>query len=117
MAAARQAYDDAKLNIGENADPDRVGVMIGSAFGGIGTVESEYERMQKRGPRRVSPFAIPALLGNTASGVVGIELNCRGPNRRGPRRARAVHMRLVKPCSPFREETPTLSYVEAARRR
>ena len=54
--------------------------MIGSAFGGIGTVESEYERMQKRGPRRVSPFAIPALLGNTASGVVGIELNCRGPN-------------------------------------
>ena len=80
MAAARQAYEDAKLNIGENADPDRVGVMIGSAFGGIGTVESEYERMQKRGPRRVSPFAIPALLGNTASGVVGIELNCRGPN-------------------------------------
>ena len=35
MAAARQAYDDAKLNIGENADPDRVGVMIGSAFSPI----------------------------------------------------------------------------------
>ena len=36
--------------------------------------------MQNRGPRKVSPFAIPALLGNTASGVVGIELDCRGPN-------------------------------------
>lgn len=77
MAAARQAYDDSGL---KDHDPDRVGVMIGSAFGGIGTIESEMERMQKRGPRKVSPFAIPAMLGNTASGVVGIELNCRGPN-------------------------------------
>jgi len=84
VAAARQAAEDANLEIDESAagatHPDRVGVMIGSAFGGIGTVESEYERMQNRGPRKVSPFAIPALLGNTASGVVGIELNCKGPN-------------------------------------
>ena len=84
MAAARQAVEDAQLHIDESeggaTHPERVGVMIGSAFGGIGTVESEMARMEKRGPRKVSPFAIPALLGNTASGVVAIELNARGPN-------------------------------------
>ena len=84
MAAARQAVEDADLHIDESeggaTHPERVGVMIGSAFGGIGTVESEMARMEKRGPRKVSPFAIPALLGNTASGVVAIELNARGPN-------------------------------------
>ena len=84
MAAAREALADADLEIDESAagatHPDRVGVMIGSAFGGIGTVESELDRMNRRGPRKVSPFAIPALLGNTASGVVAIEINARGPN-------------------------------------
>ncbi|KAH8060127.1 3-oxoacyl-[acyl-carrier-protein] synthase [Aureococcus anophagefferens] len=79
-----EAVEDADLHIDESeggaTHPERVGVMIGSAFGGIGTVESEMARMEKRGPRKVSPFAIPALLGNTASGVVAIELNARGPN-------------------------------------
>ena len=84
VAAARQALADAGLEIDASASgavhPDRVGVMIGSAFGGIGTVEAQAEQMRTRGPRRVSPFAIPALLGNTASGVVAIEVDARGPN-------------------------------------
>jgi len=84
VAAAKQALEDSGLVIAEggelSAHPDRVGVMIGSAFGGIATVEAQCEQMRTRGPKRVSPFAIPALLGNTASGVVGIECNCKGPN-------------------------------------
>jgi len=84
MAAAREAVEDAELRIDESESgathPDRVGVMVGSAFGGIATVEKQQDTLQNRGPRRVSPFAIPALLGNTASGIIGIELNAKGPN-------------------------------------
>lgn len=81
MAAARMAVDDAQLEAPCNEDEaSRRGVMIGSAFGGIGTIERELARMESRGPRKVSPFAIPSMLTNTASGVVGIELGYKGSN-------------------------------------
>lgn len=83
VAAARQALQDAQL--GDTPDtlpnPDRVGVMVGSAFGGMETFEQETLKLAKKPDRpKVSPFTIPALLGNTASGVIAIECGCRGPN-------------------------------------
>ena len=83
VAAARQALKDAQL--GDTPDtlenPERVGVMVGSAFGGMETFEQETLKLAKKPERpKVSPFTIPALLGNTASGVIGIECGCKGPN-------------------------------------
>ncbi|KAJ8599424.1 hypothetical protein CTAYLR_007983 [Chrysophaeum taylorii] len=80
MAAARMAVDDAALPPPNEDEARRRGVLIGSAFGGMGTIERELARMKDRGPRKVSPFAIPSMLANTASGIVGIELGYKGPN-------------------------------------
>lgn len=81
MAASRMAVDDACLeDPSDENEARRRGVMIGTAFGGIETIEREMARMEARGPKRVSPFAIPSMLANTASGVVGIELGYKGAN-------------------------------------
>ncbi len=58
----------------------RVGVLIGSALGGIGTAERELNVLSTRGPKRVSPFFIPMYLADMASGFVGIEVGAQGPN-------------------------------------
>jgi len=83
VAAARLALKDAK--VGDTPEtlpnPDRIGVMVGSAFGGAETFEKETLKLAAKPERpKVSPFTIPALLGNTASGVIAIECGCRGPN-------------------------------------
>lgn len=83
VAAARQALKDA--NVGDTPETmenrERVGCMVGTAFGGMETFERETLKLAKKPERpRVSPFTIPALLGNTASGVIGIECGCQGPN-------------------------------------
>jgi len=83
VAAARLALKDARL--GDTPEtlecPERCGVFVGSAFGGMETFEREVLKLHKKPERpKVSPFTIPALLGNTASGVVGIECGCQGPN-------------------------------------
>jgi len=83
VAAARLAMKDGK--IGDTPEtlenPARIGVMVGSAFGGVETFEKEVLKLAKKPDRpKVSPFTIPALLGNTASGVIGIECGCQGPN-------------------------------------
>mmetsp|Transcript_67944 Transcript_67944/g.136721 ORF Transcript_67944/g.136721 Transcript_67944/m.136721 type:complete len:462 (+) Transcript_67944:27-1412(+) len=82
VAAARLALDDAKLEVGVGAGvhPERIGVIVGSAFGGMETYEAQTLKCFQQGPKKVSPFTIPALLGNTASGVIGIEFGCKGPN-------------------------------------
>lgn len=83
VAAARMALKDG--GVGDTPDTlenkDRIGVMVGTAFGGMETFERETLKLAKRPERpKVSPFTIPALLGNTASGVIGIECGCQGPN-------------------------------------
>ena len=79
FVAAKQAVADAGLDMGrENAD--EVGVLIGSGIGGMFTFEHQLERLKDLGPRKVSPFTIPALIGNICSGLVAIELGARGPN-------------------------------------
>jgi len=83
VAAAKLALRDADLgDIPETLeDPANIGVMVGTAFGGMETFETQTLKLAKKPERpKVSPFTIPALLGNTASGVIGIETGCQGPN-------------------------------------
>lgn len=79
VAASRAALVDAELTI-DNANRERIGVVIGSALGGIETAERELNALATRGPQRVSPFFIPMYLADMASGYVSIELGAQGPN-------------------------------------
>lgn len=79
FAAAMQAYKDSGLNM-EEEDPDRVGIFIGSGIGGMDTIEKNHTKLMEGGPRKVSPFMIPALISNMASGIVAIEIGAMGPN-------------------------------------
>jgi len=79
VAATRLALEDAKLDTSA-MNAERIGVIVGSAFGGMESYERETLKLDKFGPKKVGPFTIPALLGNTASGVIGIEFGCKGPN-------------------------------------
>ncbi|MDP1579961.1 MAG: beta-ketoacyl-ACP synthase II [Candidatus Didemnitutus sp.] len=79
FCAAKQAIADAKLDMTQE-DADRVGVVIGSGIGGMWTIETQHKNLLEKGPRKVSPFMIPALISNMASGLVAIELGARGPN-------------------------------------
>jgi 3-oxoacyl-[acyl-carrier-protein] synthase II len=79
FCAAKQAIADAKLDMTKE-DADRVGVIIGSGIGGMLTIENQHKVLMERGPRKVSPFMIPALISNMCGGLVAIELGARGPN-------------------------------------
>ena len=78
LAAADMAMADAALTISEEF-AERVGVIIGSAIGGLATLEQEIGKLYKSGPRRISPFAVPAILANLASGHVSIRFGAKGP--------------------------------------
>ena len=78
LAAADMAMADAALTISPKI-AERVGVIIGSAIGGLSTLEQEIETLYKSGPRRISPFAVPAILANLASGHVSIRFGAKGP--------------------------------------
>ncbi len=79
LAAALQAVEDAKLEINDE-NRDRIGVLIGSGIGGIGTILEQAELMRERDASRVSPFLIPMMLADTAPGMIAIKLGVRGPN-------------------------------------
>lgn len=80
VAAATTALKDSGLNIAEQTDPERVGVMIGSGIGGLGTWEDQHNILLQKGPKRVSPFFIPMMIANMASGHVSILFGAKGPN-------------------------------------
>jgi 3-oxoacyl-[acyl-carrier-protein] synthase II len=77
VAAAKEAAGDAGLN---GFDPARVGVILGSAIGGVVGIAEQTEILRERGPDRVSPHFLPNVLVDSASGQVAIELGIRGPN-------------------------------------
>jgi 3-oxoacyl-[acyl-carrier-protein] synthase II len=79
MAASKMAAKDAGLNP-DSLDPHRVGVMVGSGIGGLGTLETQYEILLNKGPGRVSPFLIPMMITNIASGMIAAEYGFMGPN-------------------------------------
>ena len=77
LAAAREAAADARL---DGLDPNRVGIVVGSAIGGIAGIEEQAAVYRERGHDRVSPFFIPSVLVDSASGQLAISLGYRGPN-------------------------------------
>jgi 3-oxoacyl-[acyl-carrier-protein] synthase II len=79
VAASDFALKDSRLQIGPEND-EKVGVYIGSGIGGFATIEREHEALLKGGPRKVSPFFIPASIVNLASGWVSIRTGAKGPN-------------------------------------
>jgi 3-oxoacyl-[acyl-carrier-protein] synthase II len=80
MAAAIQAVQDAGVDAFSEADKERTGVLIGSGIGGLPLIENTVLMMKEKGPKRVSPFFIPASLINLASGQVSIKYGLKGPN-------------------------------------
>ena len=79
LAASLFAAEDAGLEA-PLEDPDRVGVVISSGIGGFETIEREHRKLLEKGPRRISPFFVPAMVVNLAAGWVSIRLGARGPN-------------------------------------
>jgi 3-oxoacyl-[acyl-carrier-protein] synthase II len=80
MAAAQQAVQDSGWMPQADADLERTGVMIGSGIGGLQTIAETALLIDKKGPRRVSPFFIPGALINLVSGQVSIKYGFKGPN-------------------------------------
>jgi len=78
MAAAQMAMDDAALTIGPEI-AERVGVIIGSAIGGAQSLEDGVRTLATSGPRKVSPFGVPAILANLGSGHVSMRFGAKGP--------------------------------------
>ncbi|MEQ8697642.1 MAG: beta-ketoacyl synthase N-terminal-like domain-containing protein, partial [Bauldia litoralis] len=80
MAAATQAVDDAGWAPEDEESLERTGVLIGSGIGGLQEIYNGSIVLHERGPRRLSPFFIPAALINLASGHVSIKYGFKGPN-------------------------------------
>lgn len=78
-AATQEALQHARLEITEH-NRERVGAMIGTGIGGIGTLNAEVEVLLTKGPRRVSPFLVPMMLPDSAGGQLAIMFGFRGPN-------------------------------------
>jgi 3-oxoacyl-[acyl-carrier-protein] synthase II len=77
LGAAKEAMADAGLN---GFDPMRVGIVFGSAIGGLNGIVQQAETLRDRGPDRISPYFIPSVLVDTASGQLAISLGISGPN-------------------------------------
>lgn len=79
-AAALAAWENSGLEKAPGLNRDDAGIIIGSGIGGIKTIEEQLAVLKEKGPRRVSPFLVPALIANMGSGYVSMVLKLRGPN-------------------------------------
>lgn len=79
VAAAKMAMEDAAFNR-DVEDPTRMGCIVGSGIGGLGTLEVQHSTLLEKGPGRCSPFMIPQMIVNMASGLIAIDHNLKGPN-------------------------------------
>lgn len=76
-AAAKQCLDSIPL---ERFDRNRVGVVVGSGIGGLGTLEQQHQILLRRGPGKVSPFFIPMMISDMSAGHLSIVYGLKGPN-------------------------------------
>lgn len=79
LVATQQALTDSGLKVTDQ-NRDRIGVIIGTGIGGIGTLLDETEKYLDRGPRWVSPFLVPMMLPDSSAGQIAIQFGLRGPN-------------------------------------
>lgn len=80
MAAAQEAIEDSGWTPENEEAQNRTGVLIGSGIGGLDEIDRTSQLLKEKGPRRVSPFFVPAALINLVSGQVSIKYGYRGPN-------------------------------------
>ena len=78
MVATKEALEDSGLVSGENIDPYRCNIIVGSGIGGVTTFESEVIKGHEKGPRRVSALFIPKLIGNILPGYISINFGIKG---------------------------------------
>jgi 3-oxoacyl-[acyl-carrier-protein] synthase II len=79
MAAGMQAMQDSGIVVTE-ANAERIGVIVGSGIGGLPLIEETHAELTSRGPRRISPFFVPASIINMISGHLSIKYGLQGPN-------------------------------------
>lgn len=79
VAAGKQALADSGLEITDD-NASRVGVTIGSGIGGLGLIEENHKKLMASGPRKISPFFVPATITNMISGFLSIMEGLKGPN-------------------------------------
>ena len=77
--ATLEALEQSGLKI-DDSNRDRVGIVIGTGIGGIGSIMEQAEVMRERGVDRVSPFLIPMMISDSAAGMLAIRVGARGPN-------------------------------------
>ena len=80
MAAAEEAIADSGWVPANDEQRERTGVLVGAGIGGLSTMYDSAVTLLERGPRRLSPFCIPAMLINLASGHISIKHGYKGPN-------------------------------------
>ena len=79
LVASKHAIENSGLEL-NSIDSSRIGVSIGSGIGGLDTIEKNALTLDKRGPRKISPFLVPGAIVNMVSGLVSIEYGLHGPN-------------------------------------
>jgi 3-oxoacyl-[acyl-carrier-protein] synthase II len=79
VAATEEALAQSGLSLA-NENRDRIGVIVGTGIGGIGTLIEQYDVLCEKGPDRVSPFLVPMMISDNAAGTIAIRLGVRGPN-------------------------------------
>ena len=79
VAAGIQAVSDSGIDFSK-VDAERCGAVCGAGIGGLGTIEQEYANYLKGGPRKISPFFIPASIVNMIGGHLSIKYGLKGPN-------------------------------------
>ena len=79
VVAANEAAQHAGLQVTDE-NRDRIGVIVGTGIGGIGTLLDQVEVMREKGIDRVSPFLVPMMIADNAAGTIAIRMGVRGPN-------------------------------------
>lgn len=79
VAASEEALEHSGLSLADE-NRDRIGVIVGTGIGGIGTLLEQAEVLREKGPDRVSPFLVPMMISDNAAGTIAIRLGVRGPN-------------------------------------
>ncbi|MFL2701762.1 MAG: beta-ketoacyl synthase N-terminal-like domain-containing protein, partial [Gammaproteobacteria bacterium] len=79
LIASDECIQDSGLNL-EAENLNKIGVSIGSGIGGLGTIEANKLVLNKKGPKKISPFFVPGAISNMVSGYVSLRFGLKGPN-------------------------------------
>lgn len=79
LVAGTEALENSGLNLASE-NLERIGSIVGVGIGGLAEIQAQYKELLEKGPRRVSPFFIPAVIGNLAAGQLSLKYGLKGPN-------------------------------------